>query len=277
MRKEYSQDAAYFSLPAQPGTPKFCIYLFVYSLVHNWCPCCSYQREGLHSAIDCTGLNTGLQGQMGVSSSRSGSVTSHLPHLLFVGRDTEDQDKESRDLLYHVCCGTGRSCPHSAAPPANLHWTLQTLELGHPPLWLGTVKGWVQRLLGTPQGARGRCVSSLPQSQASWTQLQPHEGVLPGTGLTQGREVTPQLINTPLVNLLCLCYGYRELMFPPHCMDVLRCRLGKIQNILDCHCILIADNLQIQARIWEKNEKPIGHLGWNDTLGHISNTCLVPT
>lgn len=32
MRKGYSQDAAYSSLPSQPRTPKSCIYLFVYHL-----------------------------------------------------------------------------------------------------------------------------------------------------------------------------------------------------------------------------------------------------
>lgn len=94
MRKEYSQDTSYFSLPTQPRTPKFCIYLRVYSSVHNQCPCWSYHCEGLHSASDCTGLDTGLQGQMGDSSSCTGSVTSHVPHLLFMERDREDQDKE---------------------------------------------------------------------------------------------------------------------------------------------------------------------------------------
>lgn len=94
MRTGYSQDAAYFSLPAQPRTPKFCTHLFVYSLVHNWCPCCSYQCDGLHSATDCTGLKTEMKGQKAVSSSSAGRITSHLRHLLCMERDREDQDKE---------------------------------------------------------------------------------------------------------------------------------------------------------------------------------------
>lgn len=149
--------------------------------------------------------------------------------------------------LYHVCCETGRSCPHSGTPSANLHWTLQTLELSHPPPWLGTDKGQVGCLPGIPQGARGRCAPSLPRTQgaAPWMSPSWHRP-------DPGREVTPQLINTSEVNLLCPCYSYRELMFPLHYMDALRWRLGKQQNILDCHCILIADNLQIQARTWEK-------------------------
>lgn len=94
-------------------------------------------------------------------------------------------------------------------------------ELSRHLSWAILLCGWAQsrdeynafqeprRELGA--GACPPCLRARPPG----TQLQPHEGVLPGTGLTQGREVTPQLINTPLVNLLCLCYGYRELMFPP--------------------------------------------------------------
>lgn len=89
------------------------------------------------------------------------------------------------------------------------------------------------------------------------------------------REVTPELINTSPVNLLCLCYCYQELMFPLKYMDSLRWRLGG--GILDSHCILITANLQIQARIWEQNETPIWHLGLNDNSGYISNTRRVPT
>lgn len=113
-----------------------------------------------------------------------------------------------------------------------------------------------------------RTQGAAPQGSPPWHRLDPR------------REVTPQLINTPPVNLSCLCYSYRVLMFPLHCTDVLRWRLGKQQNILDCHCILIADNLQIQGRLRGKK------LNTHRTPGvkrhfrsHIKYlyTCLVPT
>lgn len=76
-----------------------------------------------------------------------------------------------------------------------------------------------------------------------------------------------------------------ETNVPLKYMDILRWRLKRrkttttkknIKN-LDCHCILIPANLQIQARMWEQNETPIRHLGLNDNSGYISNTCHVPT
>lgn len=175
-------------------------------------------------------------------------------------------------LLYYVCCGYG-SCPHSAAP------LLIYTELSRHLSWATLLHSWgTQGMSRMPPrnhtGSLEHVCAFSASARSPRTQGAAPPGSSPWHSCDLGRKVTPQLINTPLVNPLCLYYSYQELTFPLHCVDDLRWRLGKQQNILDSHCILIADNLQIQARIWATNETPTGHPGWNDT---ISNTCLVPT
>lgn len=158
---------------------------------------------------------------------------------------------------------------------------------------MGSAKGWVQHLPATPRRVWGRRGSSCCLCQTSWAMgCSPTRALLPWhrpdcvncPGWRQ-REVSPELINTPPVNLLCLCYCYQKLMFHLSTWtfwdgdwkeEKQQQQKKNIKN-LDCHCILIPANLQIQARMWEQNETPIRHLGLNDNSGYISNTCHVPT
>lgn len=140
MSKEYSQSECSLLLSARPAwnTNRW-IYLFIYSLVLNWWPFCSYQHERLHLATDCAGLTSGKHRRESVPLEVAVS-----PHIC--STSTMWEQREMTKLrkvwdLYQMCCGASRDFLHPIAPYGSLHWTLLTLWLGRSPPWLGSAKG----------------------------------------------------------------------------------------------------------------------------------------
>lgn len=198
-----SQNAAYFSLPAQPGTPNRSIYLFLYSPVLNRCPFHSYQYDGLPLATDCAGLTLGWKHRWEPVPLEV-SLSPHIcPNLQFVGGKVGDQDKEGvRSPSPHVGLAEAaliqllptvvdtQFSRHLAGPPSSvalLSQRMSKMPSSNPTPSLGQV--WVLLLTqpdwSSPTGA------PLPQHGPDCTEY-------PGQ---RWRKVTSELINTSPVNL----------------------------------------------------------------------------